>query len=166
MKAAVDIRRLMRSLRYSMQGHPAMYSKRCHTYTGLQQGTLWNGLRTVRILLQEIILEQLYTYAATFPSMPPISLHYQHLLVMTMTVLELLGVASSHSLRPGRSRQGASPFSGGSDMIRNVLSRNQARLADRANQNVVGRESQSTVSGPSLFDPIKSTGTEGTARGS
>lgn len=157
------------------QDNPAVFGRYCHIYTGLQQVTLWNGLRTVRMLLHETILEQLYTYAATFPSMTSIEVHYQQLLVKTMDMLAMLGdaiiasvpqhfgVVSARSASPGRSRQGASPFSGRSDTIRRMLSGDQGRSVSPANPHATIRVLPSIVSGPTLFDPTKSAGTEGQA---
>ena len=62
----------------------------CHIYRGFAQVTAWNGMRTIRILVQETILEQLCSSMAR-TSVPP--MRHQILLVRAMRMLELLGEA-------------------------------------------------------------------------
>lgn len=62
----------------------------CHIYRGFAQATTWNGMRTIRILVQETILEQLCSSMAR-TSVPP--MRHQILLVKAMRMLELLGEA-------------------------------------------------------------------------
>lgn len=62
----------------------------CHIYPGFAQATTWNGMRTMRILVQETILEQLCSSMAR-TSAPP--MRHQVLLVKAMRMLELLGEA-------------------------------------------------------------------------
>lgn len=151
--------------------NPAVFGRHCHIYPGLQQVTLWNGLRTVRMLLHETILEQLYTYAATLPSVSTLSLPYQQLLAKTMSMLEILGdaiiasvpqhfgVVSMRSVTPSGSRQGASPFPGEDDTIKAMLSRAPSPATTPART----KSAASVVSGVTLFDPTKSAGNDGEA---
>lgn len=62
----------------------------CHIYRGFSQATTWNGMRTIRILVQETILEQLCSSMARTPAPP---MHHQVRLVRAMRMLELLGEA-------------------------------------------------------------------------
>lgn len=61
-----------------------------HIYSGFAQATTWNGMRTMRILVQESILDQLCSSMAR-TSVPP--MRHQILLVKAMRMLELLGEA-------------------------------------------------------------------------
>ena len=47
------------------QAHSELLSGRCHIYPGQQQATAWNAMRTMRILVHEMMLEHLYL---TLPS--------------------------------------------------------------------------------------------------
>lgn len=81
-----------------------------HIYPGFAQATTWNGMRTMRILVQESILDQLCSSMAR-TSVPP--MRHQILLVKAMRMLELLGeaviastpqhfgVVSSRDAKPG-----------------------------------------------------------------
>lgn len=62
----------------------------CHIYPSFAHATTWNGMRTMRILVQETILEQLCSSMAR-TSVPP--MRHQILLVKSMRMLELLGEA-------------------------------------------------------------------------
>lgn len=61
-----------------------------HIYSGFAQATTWNGMRTMRILVQESILDQLCSSMAR-TSVPP--MRHQILLVKAMRMLEILGEA-------------------------------------------------------------------------
>jgi hypothetical protein len=62
----------------------------CHIYPSFAHATTWNGIRTMRILVQETILEQLCSSMAR-AAVPP--MRHQILLVKSMRMLELLGEA-------------------------------------------------------------------------
>ncbi|CAG9941923.1 unnamed protein product [Clonostachys rosea f. rosea IK726] len=66
----------------------AILSSWCHLYRGFAQATTWNGMRTMRMLVQETILEQLCSSMAR-TAVPP--MRHQILLVKSMRMLELLG---------------------------------------------------------------------------
>lgn len=70
--------------------NPAIMGSWCHIYSSFSQATTWNGMRTMRILVQETILEQLCTSMARTP-VPP--MHHQIMLVKAMRLLALLGEA-------------------------------------------------------------------------
>ena len=72
------------------QPNPAILGNWCHIYRGFAQATTWNGMRTIRILVQETILEQLCSSMAR-TTVPP--MRHQMLLVKAMRILELLGEA-------------------------------------------------------------------------
>ena len=155
------------------QDNPAVFGRFCHIYGGLQQVTLWNGLRTVRILVQETILEQLYTYTSTFASTTMLPERYQHLLVKTMGMLEMLGdaiiasvpqhfgVVSSRNVDFDGSRQGIPPLSREPETIKAVLSRTQSRCSTPAR--ATSNAALPAPTGPTLFNPTKASGNEGVA---
>jgi hypothetical protein len=155
------------------QDNPAAFGRFCHIYGGLQQVTLWNGLRTVRMLVHETILEQLCTYASTFLSTNMLPEHYQHLLVKTMSMLEMLGdaiiasvpqhfgVVSSRNVDFGGSRKGSSPLPHETETIKAVLSRTQSRSSTPPQTTV--NPALPAPTGPTLFDPMKAPGGEGIA---
>ncbi|KAL2202095.1 putative C6 finger domain protein [Sarocladium strictum] len=157
------------------QDNPVVLGRHCHIYAGLQQVTLWNGVRTVRMLLLQTMLEQLYSYAATFPSMDSIPVRYRELTPKTMATLEALGTAiiasvpqhfgvvSARSMCPARSRLGASPLPADRDTIRSVLSRSHTRSASPTSAGKQIHMPSLAASGATLLDPIKPASKEGTA---
>ncbi|KAK3375291.1 hypothetical protein B0H63DRAFT_482487 [Podospora didyma] len=48
--------------------HPAVLGGVCHLYASLWHATVWNGLRTARILILETILTEIYQESQTFSS--------------------------------------------------------------------------------------------------
>jgi hypothetical protein len=70
--------------------NPAIMGSWCHIYPSFAHATTWNGIRTMRILVQETILEQLCSTMARSP-LPP--MQHQVLLVRSMRMLQLLGEA-------------------------------------------------------------------------
>ncbi|KAL7918528.1 hypothetical protein ACQKWADRAFT_303944 [Trichoderma austrokoningii] len=72
------------------KSNPAIMGPTCHVYPGLTQATSWNAVRTMRILVQETILEQL-CYSAEDPTTLP--MHHQLHLVKAMKMLRKLGEA-------------------------------------------------------------------------
>lgn len=150
--------------------NPAALGRECHIYPGLQQVTLWNGLRSVRMLLQETILEQLSTYLATFPpgSLPQ---RHQHLLAKSMRMLELLGdaiiasvpqhfgVVSARSATPSGQTEGASPISDDAESPSTLpakLTGRPAKPAPQTSSRPSAPKVSVTGSGPTLLDPVKS----------
>lgn len=150
----------------------AVFGRHCHIYPGQQQVTVWNGLRTVRMLVHETILEQLYTYMATYPSPSAAPLPYQQLLVKTMKMLEMLGdaiiasvpqhfgVVSARGVQMGDYREGASPLAGISSPSRTTRSGRSSRDISPAKQ---PSPMPPAVSGPTLLDPMKSSNEDGAA---
>lgn len=88
------VREMPRSWRYRCaqvnRPNSAILGSWCHIYPGFAQATTWNGMRTMRILVQETILEQLCSSMAR-TSVPP--MRHQVMLVKAMRMLELLGEA-------------------------------------------------------------------------
>lgn len=70
--------------------NPAILGSWCHIYPSFAHATTWNGIRTMRILVQETILEQLCSSMA-HTTVPPMA--HQLLLVRSMRMLQLLGEA-------------------------------------------------------------------------
>lgn len=73
-----------------LRPNSAVLGSWCHIYPGFAEATTWNGMRTMRILTQETILEQLCRSMARTPCPP---MRHQILLVKAMKMLELLGEA-------------------------------------------------------------------------
>jgi len=48
--------------------HPAVYNGFCHLYPSLWHATVWNGLRTTRILILETILSEIYLESQSYAS--------------------------------------------------------------------------------------------------
>ncbi|KAL7783204.1 hypothetical protein V8C43DRAFT_189749 [Trichoderma afarasin] len=72
------------------RSNPAIMGRTCHVYPGLTQATAWNAVRTMRMLVQETILEQL-CHSVEDPTTLPV--HHQMLLVKAMRMLRMLGEA-------------------------------------------------------------------------
>lgn len=72
------------------RSNPAIMGRTCHVYPGLTQATAWNAVRTMRMLVQETILEQL-CHSVDDPTTLP--MHHQLLLVKAMRMLRMLGEA-------------------------------------------------------------------------
>ncbi|KAG6005492.1 hypothetical protein E4U21_007886 [Claviceps maximensis] len=70
--------------------HPAVLGDTCHIYQGLTQATTWNGIRTMRMLVQETIVE-LLCGSVEDPIMLPF--HHQLQLVKAMRLIQMLGEA-------------------------------------------------------------------------
>ena len=69
--------------------NPEVLGSYCHIYPGLQQAITWNGMRIMRMLVQETIVEQLSALG------PPTSLplHHQVNLIRAMKLLRRMGDA-------------------------------------------------------------------------
>ncbi|KOS18565.1 hypothetical protein ESCO_001092 [Escovopsis weberi] len=72
------------------RANPAVMGRTCHVYPGLTQATAWNGIRTMRILVQETILEQLCSSVDDPTTLPE---HHQLNIVKAMRLLRMLGEA-------------------------------------------------------------------------
>lgn len=70
--------------------NPAVMGQWCHIYAGLTQATTWNGVRTMRMLVQETILEQICNSVDDPTTLP---MHRQLQLVKAMRLLQMLGEA-------------------------------------------------------------------------
>lgn len=70
--------------------HPAVLGDSCHVYLGLTQATTWNGMRTMRMLVQETILDVLH-HSVDDPTKLP--LHLQLQMVKAMKLIQMLGEA-------------------------------------------------------------------------
>ncbi|PHH83439.1 hypothetical protein CDD83_2986 [Cordyceps sp. RAO-2017] len=70
--------------------HPAVLGDSCHIYLGLTQATTWNGMRTMRMLVQESVLDVLY-HSVDDPITLP--LHRQLQMAKAMKLIQMLGEA-------------------------------------------------------------------------
>ncbi|KHO00858.1 Zn(2)-C6 fungal-type DNA-binding domain protein [Metarhizium album ARSEF 1941] len=70
--------------------HPAVLGDACHIYRDLTQATTWNGIRTMRMLVQETIVEVLCG-STEDPTLLPS--HHQLQLVKAMKLIQMLGEA-------------------------------------------------------------------------
>lgn len=72
------------------RSNSAVLGRTCHVYPGLTQATSWNAVRTMRILVQETILEQLCNSVDDPTTLP---IRHQIHLVKAMRLLRMLGEA-------------------------------------------------------------------------
>ncbi|PNY28440.1 Uncharacterized protein TCAP_01636 [Tolypocladium capitatum] len=70
--------------------HPAVMGDSCHVYLGLTQATTWNGMRTMRMLVQETILDVLYHSVDDPALLPP---RHQFQMAKAMRLVQMLGQA-------------------------------------------------------------------------
>ncbi|KAF7537455.1 hypothetical protein G7Z17_g12844 [Cylindrodendrum hubeiense] len=74
------------------QADPRVLGRWCFVYPALLQATVWNGVRAVRMLLLETILEQFYR-GSKAPDLASLSDRHQKQLARTKKLLGLLGEA-------------------------------------------------------------------------
>jgi hypothetical protein len=55
---------------YLVKPHHGVMGSHCHLYSGLGLATTWNGMRTIRLLIQETIIEQLCS-VRSMQTLPP-----------------------------------------------------------------------------------------------
>lgn len=79
---------------YLVRPHHGVLGNYCHLYSGLGLATTWNGMRTIRILIQETIIEQLLL-ASPYEALPP---HYQLQLAKAIKLQQKLGEAVMASI--------------------------------------------------------------------
>lgn len=144
--------------------HPAVLGDACHIYRGLTQATTWNGIRTMRMLVQETIVETLCG-SVDDPIMLPRP-HQLHL-VKAMKLIEMLGTAFVASVP-----QHFGVVSG-RDIVRDRLGRSAVspvptaqlprRILSPSGEKVLPAASSSTsiaARKPTLLDPTQSSGHE------
>lgn len=152
--------------------HPAVLGDTCHIYRGLTQATTWNGIRTMRMLVQETIVEVLCG-SVEDPTMLPT--HHQLQLVKAMKLIQMLGEAFVSSVP-----QHFGVVSG-RDIVRDRQGRHTVppipttqlphRILSPSDQKALPRTASSSASTPSsisagasrkptLFDPTQSSGHE------
>ena len=69
------------------RSHPGVKGRWCHIYPGLTQATTWNAMRTMRMLVQETVLQQL-GFGEDDPSSLP--LHYQMHIAKALKLMDML----------------------------------------------------------------------------
>lgn len=75
--------------------HPGVKGRWCHIYPGLAQATSWNAIRTVRMLIQETIVQQLNPGDGDVKAMP---IRQQWRLAKALKLMELLQNAVTASI--------------------------------------------------------------------
>ncbi|KAH6604074.1 hypothetical protein Trco_007520 [Trichoderma cornu-damae] len=147
---------------------PAIMGRTCHVYPGLTQATAWNAVRTMRMLVQETILEQL-CHSVDDPTTLP--MHHQVLLVKAMRMLRLLGeavvgsvpqhfgIVSSRDVRHGRTKGGAPPTVAAQAQPSTILPAPllpPAPGGDESKSPVPAWPRESVATRPTLLDPTQS----------
>ncbi|UNI13549.1 hypothetical protein JDV02_000284 [Purpureocillium takamizusanense] len=149
-----------------MRPHPAVMGDSCHIYLGLTQATTWNGMRTMRMLVQETILDVLY-HSVDDPTTLP--LHHQLQMAKAMKLIRLLGdafvasvpqhfgvVSSKDVKRDDRGRRTVTPVPTSKLPYRILSSSAPKALPDTPSNKQVTAPTRS----PTLLDPTQSTGHE------
>ncbi|EFY87516.1 hypothetical protein J3458_009018 [Metarhizium acridum] len=152
--------------------HPAVLGDTCHIYRGLTQATTWNGIRTMRMLVQETIVEVLCG-STEDPTMLPN--HYQLQLVKAMKLIQMLGEAFVSSVpqhfgivsgkdivrdRQGRHTVAPVPTT---QLPHRILSPSDQKALPEASSSTAGTASSLSAAAsrkPTLFDPTQSSGHE------
>ncbi|POR37168.1 Uncharacterized protein TPAR_02628 [Tolypocladium paradoxum] len=150
-----------------VRSHPAVMGDSCHVYLGLTQATTWNGMRTMRMLVQETILDVLY-HSVDDPAL--LSPHHQFQMAKAMKLVQMLGKAFVASVpqhfgiisakdvkRDDRGRRTVSPVPTGKLPYRIISTPSTPKPLPQAT-------SSTAVSGPmrspTLIDPTQSGGHE------
>ncbi|KAK7403618.1 hypothetical protein QQX98_010630 [Neonectria punicea] len=149
---------------------PRVLGQWCHVYPGLLQATMWNGVRAVRMLVLETILEQLYRRSEPLDlaSLPD---HHRVRLAKIIKLLGLLGEAIVASIPQHFGvvsfRQGCS--TGGTGVAVSSPTKEQ-RYRDtpmpagpKLRSDHDGLKPQGESSRPTLLNPTNSVGQEGNA---
>ncbi|KAG5983081.1 hypothetical protein E4U55_000837 [Claviceps digitariae] len=154
--------------------HPAVLGDTCHIYSGLTQATTWNGIRTMRMLVQETIVEVLCGSVEDPTTLP---LHHQLQLVKAMKLIQMLGEAFVSSVpqhfgvvsgrdivRDGKGRHTVSPVPTAQPLPHRYLSPSDHQKAlppHDAGEGEPNMPSSCTTRSsrkPTLFDPTQSSG--------
>jgi hypothetical protein len=150
--------------------HPAVLGDTCHIYRGLTQATTWNGIRTMRMLVQETIVDVLCASVEDATMLPA---HHQLQLVKAMKLIRMLGEAFVSSVPQHfgvvsgkdivRDRQGRNTISPipTTQLPHRILSPSGQRSLPQAPNSAAS--TPSSVSGvssrkPTLLDPTLSSG--------
>ncbi|KPM46280.1 hypothetical protein AK830_g314 [Neonectria ditissima] len=148
---------------------PRVFGHWCHVYPGLLQATMWNGVRAVRMLVLETILEQLCcgSKPLDLASLPD---HYRTRLARITKLLSLLGEAIVASIPQHFGvvsfRQGSSTGGTGvavSSPTKEQRYRDMPIPAGPKLRSDHGLESEGESSRPTLLNPTNSVGQEGNA---
>lgn len=156
------------------QPHPAVLGDSCHIYRGLTQATTWNGIRTMRMLVQESIVDVLCG-CVDDPTMLPA--HHQLELVKAMKLIEMLGqafiasvpqhfgvVSGRDVVRDRSGRQKVSPIPT-TELPHRILNGGAKQKALTQGGSGSGSSTPSALAAsasrkPTLFDPTQSSGHE------
>ncbi|KAM0260035.1 hypothetical protein ACHAQJ_002959 [Trichoderma viride] len=148
--------------------NPVIMGGTCHVYPGLTQATAWNAVRTMRMLVQETILEQL-CYSVEDPTTLP--MHHQMLLVKAMRMLRMLGAAvvgsvpqhfgivSSRDVKYSKNKGGARPTVTAQNQSSSIVSAPllpPASERDESKSPVPAWQRESVTTRPTLLDPTQS----------
>ncbi|EGR44360.1 uncharacterized protein TRIREDRAFT_70547 [Trichoderma reesei QM6a] len=150
------------------KSNPAIMGRTCHVYPGLTQATAWNAVRTMRMLVQETILEQL-CHSVDDPTTLP--MHHQLLLVKAMRMLRMLGeavvgsvpqhfgIVSSRDIKYSKAK-GEQPTvtarNQSSTLLTAPLLPPQASDRDESKSPVPAWPRESVATRPTLLDPTQS----------
>ncbi|KAM5382617.1 hypothetical protein ACJZ2D_002407 [Fusarium nematophilum] len=144
------------------QPDPRVLGRCCHVYSGLVQSTTWNGVRAIRMLLLETIVEQLYLASETAGS-HILRDHHLQLLAKATKLLGMLGeaiaasvpqhfgVVSIRDVRHPESGEAAVSVPAKKQAYR-VLSPSQAPDSHAKSRS----ETSSSTGSPTLVDPVQS----------
>ncbi|KAG6016754.1 hypothetical protein E4U43_003188 [Claviceps pusilla] len=151
--------------------HPAVLGDTCHIYRGLTQATTWNGIRTMRMLVQETIVEVLCGCVEDPTTLP---LHHQLQLVKATKLIQMLGeafvssvpqhfgvVSGKDLMRDGQGRHAVSPVPTAQLPHRFLsASDHQKALPQGGGDGRVSMPTSTPSSSrkPTLFDPTQSSG--------
>ncbi|KAH7313282.1 hypothetical protein B0I35DRAFT_479982 [Stachybotrys elegans] len=157
------VRRLPRWWRYRrgelVSPHEAVMGRTCHLYSTFTLATTWNGMRTIRLLIQETIIDKL---CSSTKSIMSLSARYQLQLAKAVKLQQLLGEAVVASVPQ---HFGVVSFR---DIVHNDVSESPAAIVARKQayhligSNLCGgsRETSSSPATPSmrptLLDPTQS----------
>jgi hypothetical protein len=147
--------------------NPVIMGGSCHVYPGLTQATAWNAVRTMRMLVQETILEQL-CYSVEDPTTLP--MRHQMLLVKAMRLLRMLGeavvgsvpqhfgIVSSRDVKYNKNK-GARPTVTAQNQSSSIVSAPLLPPApgrDESKSPVPAWQRESVTTRPTLLDPTQS----------
>ena len=150
--------------------HPAVLGNSCHIYKGLTQATTWNGIRTMRMLVQETIVETLCGSVEDPTMLPP---DQQRQLVKAMKLIQMLGeafvasvpqhfgiVSGRDIMRSSAGQQTVTPISPAELPQRILSSSLKPKALPSSTATTPSAENASSNRKPTLVDPTQSTGHE------
>ncbi|KAK5988764.1 hypothetical protein PT974_10253 [Cladobotryum mycophilum] len=149
------------------RSNPAVMGRTCHVYPGLTQATAWNAVRTMRILVQETILEQLCNSVDDPTTLPE---HHQLNIVKAMRLLRMLGealvgsvpqhfgIVSARDVKRSKSRGNAPPTVTAQNQSSRILSTPllPPTPPDNNRHAVPARPLGNVSTRPTLLDPTQS----------